>query len=304
MKRKLPPLNWLRTFESSARNLSFKLAADELSLTSAAVSKQIKNLEYNLGVTLFKRLPNGLELSDYGAIYLPSVREAIERLSNATHELFGKRAESILNIKVSLVFSLCWLAPRIDRFYAQHPNIDLRINSNLWVRDGPVESDYDFEIRYGRGTWAGLNSDRLTWDHLVPVCSKTLVDQGGLKRPQDLKNHTLLNVIGYEEGWSQWLASVGMSEMEPRSEKRFDTLISTLDLAERGLGVALGRSSLIAERLEQGRLVTPFEKTISTDEAFYLVYPSSSISLGANVDEHKKSADLFKEWILFESSQD
>lgn len=303
MKRKLPPLNWLRAFECSARNLSFKLAAGELNLTSAAVSKQIKNLEYNLGVTLFNRLPNGLELTDHGAIYLAPVREAIERLTNATHDLFGKRVENILNIKVSLVFSLCWLAPRIHRFYQQYPTIDLRVNSNLWVNDGPLEADYDFEIRYGRGTWSGLNSDRLTWDQLMPVCSKTLMDAGRLTQPEDLKHHTVLNVIGYEEGWAQWLASVGMSEMEPRSEKRFDTLISTLDLAERGLGVALGRSSLIAERLEQGKLVTPFEHAIATDEAFYLVYPHSAIASGTDVSELKKSADLFKEWILSESGQ-
>jgi len=285
---KLPPLNWLRTFESAARKLSFTHAADELSMTPAAVSKQIKNLEYKLGVVLFERLPNGLRLTDQGAAYLPIVHDSIERLAAATHELFADERANVLNIKVSLVFFMCWLAPKIEDFYRNHPGIDLRINTNIWTNDGSIEAGAELEIRYGTQAWPSLMSDRLTHDTLFPVCSPELIRHNRLEVVADLKNHSLLHVIGYQDGWAKWLSKASKKTIQAKSNRQFDTLLAAFDLAERGLGVALARSSLVQERLDNGCLVAPLTQEYATEEAFHLVYTHTNLS---------KPARIFRDWL-------
>lgn len=271
MKQSLPPLNWLRAFESSARHLNFTHAAEELNLTQAAVSQQVKGLEVKLGSPLFKRLPRGLELSEAGQAYLPAVHEAIERLSAATDEIFGQGHRKVLTVHVNLVFFMHWLAMRLPEFRRLHPDINLRITSNIWVGDTDVEAD--LEIRHGQGKWTGLKADRLTWDSLVPVCSPSLAtDLKPLNTPEDLAHHQLLHVLGYEEGWGYWLKKAGADRVDSSQGLQFDTLISALRLAELGQGVALARSSLVEHMLEQGTLIAPFEQRFSTEEAFYLVY--------------------------------
>lgn len=271
MKQSLPPLNWLRAFESSARHLNFTHAAEELNLTQAAVSQQVKGLEVKLGSPLFKRLPRGLELSEAGQAYLPAVHEAIERLSAATDEIFGQGHRKVLTVHVNLVFFMHWLAMRLPEFRRLHPDINLRITSNIWVGDTDVEAD--LEIRHGQGKWTGLKADRLTWDSLVPVCSPSLAtDLKPLNTPEDLAHHPLLHVLGYEEGWGYWLKKAGADRVDSSQGLQFDTLISALRLAELGQGVALARSSLVEHMLEDGTLIAPFEQRFSTEEAFYLVY--------------------------------
>ncbi|MDH4580652.1 transcriptional regulator GcvA [Pseudomonas sp. BN415] len=271
MKQSLPPLNWLRAFESAARHLNFTHAAEELSLTQAAVSQQVKGLEMKLGAALFKRLPRGLELSEAGQAYLPAVHEAIERLTAATDEIFGQGHRKVLTVRVNLVFFIHWLARRLPEFRRQHPEINLHITSNIWVGDTDVEAD--LEIRHGQGKWAGLKADRLTWDSLVPVCSPSLATESKpLNTPGDLARHELLHVLGYEEGWGYWLKKAGADRVDSSQGLQFDTLISALRMAELGQGVALARSSLVEHMLDQGALIAPFEQRFITQEAFYLVY--------------------------------
>lgn len=271
MKQSLPPLNWLRAFESAARHLNFTHAAEELSLTQAAVSQQVKGLEMKLGAALFKRLPRGLELSEAGQAYLPAVHEAIERLAAATDEIFGQGHRKVLTVRVNLVFFIHWLARRLPEFRERHPEINLHITSNIWVGDTDVEAD--LEIRHGQGKWAGLKADRLTWDALVPVCSPSLATElKPLNTPEDLARHELLHVLGYEEGWGYWLKKAGAGRVDSSQGLQFDTLISALRMAELGQGVALARSSLVEHMLAQGALVAPFEQRFTTQEAFYLVY--------------------------------
>lgn len=271
MKQSLPPLNWLRAFESAARHLNFTHAAEELSLTQAAVSQQVKGLEMKLGAALFKRLPRGLELSEAGQAYLPAVHEAIERLAAATDEIFGQGHRKVLTVRVNLVFFIHWLARRLPEFRELHPEINLHITSNIWVGDTDVEAD--LEIRHGQGKWVGLKADRLTWDALVPVCSPSLATElKPLNTPEDLSRHELLHVLGYEEGWGYWLKKAGAGRVDSSQGLQFDTLISALRMAELGQGVALARSSLVEHMLAQGALVAPFEQRFTTQEAFYLVY--------------------------------
>lgn len=271
MKQSLPPLNWLRAFESAARHLNFTHAAEELSLTQAAVSQQVKGLEMKLGAALFKRLPRGLELSEAGLAYLPAVHEAIERLAAATDEIFGQGHRKVLTVRVNLVFFIHWLAMRLPDFRRLHPEINLHITSNIWVGDTDVEAN--LEIRHGQGKWAGLKADRLTWDSLVPVCSPSLATEAKpLTTPDDLAHHQLLHVLGYEEGWGYWLKKAGADRVDSSQGLQFDTLISALRMAELGQGVALARSSLVEHMLYQGALIAPFEQRFTTQEAFYLVY--------------------------------
>jgi LysR family glycine cleavage system transcriptional activator len=250
MRKRLPPLNWLRAFEASARQLSFTHAAAELNLTQAAVSQQVKGLESQLGTALFKRLPRGLELTEAGLAYLPVVHEAVERLAAATDEIFGEGHVRLLTIRVSLVFFTHWLALRLPDFRERHPEVNLRITSNIWGGDSSVtDVEADMEIRHGHGNWAGLKAERLTWDTLLPVCAPHLPSaQAPLSSPKDLAHHELLHVLGYEEGWGYWLKKAGAARVDSSKGMQFDTLISALKAAELGQGVALARSSLVAGR--------------------------------------------------------
>lgn len=290
MVKKLPPLNWLRAFESSARHLSFTLAANELNLTQAAISKQIKNLEFSLGVNLFVRLPRSLELSEDGAAYLPAVKESIDRLASATNELFGHKRTDALNIRVSLVFFNYILAPKLADFYHKYPQAELRFTSHIWSKDSDIETGVDMEIRHGRGDWQGLKAERLTVDNLVPVCSPKRLVEKPIDNIHDLKQHNLLHVMGFEEGWGHWLSATGHPDINPNKGMQFDTLISALQIAEQGMGVALGRSSLVKGLIKAERLVAPLEETVPTEEAFYLVAK-------ANTYESEMAIN-FKSWLL------
>ncbi|WP_067094392.1 LysR substrate-binding domain-containing protein [Marinomonas atlantica] len=294
MKKKLPPLNWLRSFEVSARYLNFTQAAHELNMTQAAVSQQIKGLEAQLGTVLFKRLPRGLELTKSGRAYIPIVHESIERLAEVTDELFGQGQTRPLTIRSSLIFFTTWLAPRLGRFRKLHPEVKLRLPTNIWVEN--LDKESDMEIRYGMGDWSGVNYHRLTWDHLVPVCSPTLLNTATpLNTPNQLSEHTLLHVDGYNEGWGYWLNKTGFQHIDSSQGIHFDTLISALELAKSGEGIALGRSSLIKEMITTSQLIAPFEQKLATSEAFYLISSSQGF-------EHPHAA-LFRAWLLDEAEQ-
>lgn len=274
-QKSLPPLNWLRAFEVSARCLNFTHAAEELHLTQGAVSQQIRQLESHLGVALFKRLPRGLGLTEEGQSYLPVVQDAISRLAVGTNEIFGQRNRRHLKVRGSLSFLHYWLAPRLADFCREYPQIDIRYISNIWVKEPDGEDD--LEIRWGCGEWSGLHAQRLTWDILQPVCSPTLMASSPIHEPRDLMNHSLLHVLGYEEGWGYWLKRVGADDVDYSRGLQFDTLISTIRMAELGQGVALARSSVVEDLLKSGQLVAPFNYRIEASESFYLVHEQNEV---------------------------
>jgi len=296
MNKGLPPLNWIRAFEAAARHLSFTHAATELNLTQAAVSNQIKGLENQLGCVLFIRLARGLELTDAGKAYLPAVQESVERLKVATQEIFGQERSKLLTINANLSFFISWLAPKMRRFVDQYPDINLRMTTNVWDSFIDDSADNDLEIRYGHGEWKGKQADRLTWDELVPVCSPDyLKNSPPLATPADITNHTLLHVYGYEEGWGYWLSQIEHDPVEINRNFQFDALATALKMAVHGVGLALGRTDLIAEMVNSGQLVMPLEEKVATEEAFYLVYASSKLN-------HPQVA-TFRNWLLEEVAQ-
>ena len=285
-RRDLPPLTWLRAFEASARHQSFTLAADELAMTQAAVSKQVRLLEQHLAEALFERRPRSLVLTRVGADYLPKVHEALDRLAAATAEVFGMRRAGALTVRAPAGFAVNWIAPRLAGFYAQHPGVDLRLVSSIWNEEGLAQPVH-FDIRYGLGAWPGHKATRLTDEAATPVCAPALVP--ALQRPEDLLGQRLLHVMGYEEGWAAWLAAAGVTQ-RPARAAHFDTSLMALAVAAAGGGVALARRAMRGPDLASGRLVAPFALDVPMREGFFLLEPEG----GAR---HAQAA-LFRDWLL------
>jgi LysR family glycine cleavage system transcriptional activator len=296
MAQQLPPLTWLRSFEASARHLSFTNAAAELNLTQAAISKQVKLLEYYLREPLFFRKPRSLVLTRVGEAYLPKVRDAFERLGAGTEEVFGHRRSEVLTVRAAVGFSVNWIAPRLYRFLGAYPKTPVRLVSSVWG-DSFDTDRFDMDIQYGSGKWSGFLSDRLTHETVTPVCSPALLKGAApLARPDDLAQHRLLHVIGYEEGWADWLKAAGAKGVNAGQGLQFDTSILAFEVARSGAGVALGRSSMTAPELMAGTLVAPFDLALPVKEAFYLLRPAEGRA-------HPDAA-VFRDWLLAEAASD
>nr|WMC98787.1 LysR substrate-binding domain-containing protein [Aminobacter aminovorans] len=285
MNLDLPPLTWLRAFEASARTLSFTQAAAELHLTQAAVSKHVKALEQYVRRPLFIRRPRGLELTKSGAAYLPKIQDAMERLAIGTREVFGQRRSSVLTLRCAVSFAVNWLAPRLPDYLNRYPGKTIRLLSSVW-KDAYDTEDFDLDIQYGNGRWPGFNSHRLTWETITPLCAPSSL----LRETDDLRNHRLLHVLGYHEGWGIWLKAAGAPQIDAGSGLHLDTSLTAFELAAHGGGIALGRKSLAEHALASGRLITPFALALPIDEAFYLVEPAGNST--------HPDAGLFTDWLL------
>jgi LysR family transcriptional regulator, glycine cleavage system transcriptional activator len=293
VKPELPPLIWLKAFESAARHLSFTDAAKELNLTQAAVSKHVKSLELHLSHELFIRRTRSLQLTKLGEAYVPKVKDAFERLAIGTREVFGGRNSQELTLRCSVSFAVNWLAPRLHQFLDKYPGKDIRLISSVW--NDLFDSDaYDLDIQYGRGDWQGVRSHQLTWETITPLCAPSVAVL--LNTPADLQSHRLLHVIGYQEGWGTWLQAAGTKAVNPGQGLQFDTSLTAFEVAAKGGGVALGRRSLANRERDAGRLVAPFALEVPIEEAFHLLEPVGR--------EIHPDAALFVEWILHEVALD
>lgn len=294
--RRLPHLTWLRAFEASARHLSFTNAAQELNLTQAAISKQVKLLEHYLREPLFERKPRSLLLTKVGAAYLPKVRDGFERLAAGTEEVFGLRRSEVLTIRAPVGYSVNWIAPRLSGFFDRHPDTEVRLVSSVWGDQFDNER-FDLDIQYGTGRWPGYKADRLTWEVIKPVCSPSLLSgENPISSPQDLARHRLLHVLGYEEGWADWLRHAKASKVNSGQGLQFDTSLLAFEFAAQGGGVALARSSMLGHELARSRLVCPFEIEVPLTEAFYLIAPES--------DRDHPDAEKFRSWLIEAAESD
>ena len=291
MPQKLPPLSWLRAFEAAARHLSFTQAAQELFLTQAAISKQIKLLEQHLHGQLFERKPRSLVLTKVGAAYLPKVQDAFDRLAAGTEEVFGNRRTEMLTIRAAIGFAVNWIAPRLPGFFAAHPAIAVRIVSSVWTEPAEGET-FDLDIRYGTGHWRGFRADRLSHEVLEPLCTPRIAHT--LHTPDDLASHRLLHVLGYQEGWATWLEAAGATRVAAGSGTQFDTSLMAFEVAAAGGGIGLGRTSMAQKEYDTGRLVRPFALAVPVAEAFYLTSPQGGF-------DHPH-APIFRNWIIAEAA--
>lgn len=292
MPRRLPPLNALRTFEAAARHLSFTRAADELNVTQAAVSHQVKALEEHLGLTLFRRLNRALLLTDEGQALLAPIGEALDLITAAVERLRTQDAGGALTVSTLDSIAASWLVPRLRRFRARHADIDVRITTTDQLVDFARE-DVDMAIRYGRGTWPGMAAVRLMTEELFPVCSPALLESGPpLDEPSDLRHYTLLH-DEMQEDWPMWLMAAGATDVDATRGPRFSHSHLVIQAAIAGEGVVLGRSALVADDLAAGRLIKPFDIGLPAEYAYYVVFPA------ANAQRPKVRA--FTDWLREEA---
>jgi LysR family glycine cleavage system transcriptional activator len=278
MTARLPPLNSLRAFESAARHQSFVKAADELAVTPAAVSQQVRSLEQVLGCELFRRLPRGLILTQTGRAALPELQKGFAHLAQAVEDAKGGSVAGPLRVSAMPSFATRWLVPRLASFIESYGDIDIEIRGETRTVDF-ARDDADLAIRYGQGRYPGLETRLLLEEEVFPVCAPSLLNgPKPLRRLEDLRHHTLLHhgQITREEAtltWRQWLGEAGRSKVDAERGPRFNDSVMLAEAAVRGIGIALGRSALVAEDLAAGRLVRPFSVSRPADFAFWIVMP-------------------------------
>jgi LysR family glycine cleavage system transcriptional activator len=275
----LPPLNALRAFEAAARHLNFSRAADELSVTPGAVSQQIQNLEDYVGVALFKRTPKGLLLTDPAQIALPALREAFDRLAEAASMLTAAVDGRRLTVSVAPSFAAKWLVPRLGKFEALHPAVDVWISAGMELVDF-ASGEIDIAIRYGAGRYPGLDVTRLMQETVIAVASPGLLQSQPLDDLPDLANHVLLHDGSPDADescpdWTMWLAARGVRGVDGSRGPRFNQSSLVIEAAVGGRGVALAKRTLAQADLDAGRLVAPFQIATAVDFAYYLVHPKA-----------------------------
>ena len=287
---RLPPLNWLRAFEASARALSFTNAALELHMTQSAVSQQIKSLENALGCSLFVRRVRGLELTDEGRSYLPTVQAAFAMLEEGTSVLTGGNDPAALALHVNLSFAIFWLTPRLGRFLAEFPWVQLNVVTSIWPDDKPSASAA-LEIVFGQGQWESQLGTRLTHDQVFPVCSPALASR--IQSAQDLSRERLIDLSGTLQSWDSWFdAQPDQGVSAPPLIHRASTWAVSLEWALAGLGVALAHDTVANHLIQSGRLVRPLPFALPMKEAYYLIAPQGGPPHAA--------AEAFRSWVLRE----
>lgn len=277
----LPPLAALRAFEATARRMSVQEAAEELRVTASAVSHRLRTLETALGVKLFHRLNRRLVLTDAGAVYLSRIAPAFAALQAATAEIAERRTSDSLTLTAPPSFAEIWLLPRLGRFLAAHPDIELRVEASSRAVDFSREP-VDASIRYGRGDWPGLLAWRLLEERLVAVCAPVLRDGPPiLSTPADLARHTLIHSDQRLTSWTAWLRGRGHGEVRGARNLRFSQSALSLRAAADGLGVALESRIMAAGYLSAGTLVEPFADLPPADDgaAYHLVAPADRAAL-------------------------
>ena len=303
MARFVPGTRALRTLEAAARHLNFTRAADELGLTPAAVSHQIKEFEDQLGMALFARTSRTVRLTEAGAVLSEASAEAIDLFNRAVSRAQKlARGQSLLKVTADAHFAAKWLMRRVDSFRAIRPDIELRFDITYEVRDFDID-DVDIGIRFGAGKYPGLAADRLFDNVLIPVCSPSLLLNGPpLKTPRDLFNHRLVHIEWSRQGvtwpnWRMWMAAAGIDDFDDSRTLVFGTSSDCVQAAIEGSAVALADFAMVAHDLSEGRLVQPFDLGVrmAPEFAYFLVYPQSS------ADDPRIVA--FRDWIVDEAAK-
>lgn len=314
MAERLPPLNALKVFEAAARHLSLKRAAQELNVTPAAVSHQIKLLEGFLGAQLFRRLNRGLELTPAARAALPQLSAGFESLARAAASLRPRPDSGKLTISAAPSLATRWLVPRLHRFFSAHPEIDVGVSARLRrVKQGAADSaveaatlenwlqDSDVAILYGHGGYAGYRADKLFAPTIAPICSPRIANgEHPLRRPQDLAHHALVHDdtgalydgVGF---WDVWLKAAGVDNVDVTRGSRFSHAVLAIEAAADSLGVVATMPLLAASELAAGQLVMPFELQVPLKSAYYAV--------SNDVAGQRPAVAAFRDWLLAEAAE-
>ncbi|MDG4883404.1 transcriptional regulator GcvA [Mesorhizobium sp. WSM4884] len=304
MARLLPGTRALRTFEAAARHLNFTRAADELGLTPAAVSHQIKEIEDQLDLVLFTRTSRTIRLTEAGNVLFEASADALDLLGRAVSRARKmNRGTALLKVTIDAQFATKWLMRRVDGFRRQKPGIELRFDITYEVRDFERD-DVDIGIRFGAGKYPGLCAHRLFENIIIPVCSPALLASGPpLKEPRDLFHHTLAHIEWSRQGvtwpnWRMWMQAAGVDDFDDSRTLVFGSATDATQAALDGHAVALADFAMVANDLSQGRLIRPFELGIKVapEFAYFVVYPE------AMKDDARIVA--FRDWLLDEVAKD
>ena len=293
MAERLPPMQALRAFEAAARTRSLSRAAESLHLTHGAISHQIKSLEADLGVRLVERAGRGIRLTDEGERFASRIRTVLSDLGDAVREASERSNPRQLRVSVLPSFAARWLLPRIGRFFAAHPDIDVDVSASNAIADFKRD-DVDVGIRNGLGVWPGLHVEFVLDDVYFPVCSPHLAGGRLPARPEDLAGYTLLRAD--DDLWKPWFEAAGLDWPEPSRGPTFSDSSHTVQAAIDGQGIALVRTSLLGNDLRNGLLVRLFDIEVPSARKYYLVYPPRL------ADAPKLVA--FRQWLFDEAARD
>ncbi|RZJ05207.1 MAG: transcriptional regulator GcvA [Brevundimonas sp.] len=297
--RRLPPLNALKAFEATARRGGVSLAAQELGVTPGAVSQQIRLLEDHAGAPLMRREGSGLALTELGVRLQPVLSDAFDHLKRAADVIYGPTRRQSLSVSVPPSFAQRWLAPRMARFSAAHPEIEVWISADMQLAD-IAGGRVDVAIRYGRGDYPGVRSETLLDAGVIPVCSPRLLeDAHPLRTPADLGRHVLIHVDRgpFEEptpDWTAWLRSRRLDHVDGRSGPRYVHTALAIEDAVHGRGVALAPRAFVSADIAAGRLVAPFaDGYLETDMAYRIVTRRGGL---------REEASVFVAWLRVEAA--
>jgi LysR family transcriptional regulator, glycine cleavage system transcriptional activator len=296
--RRLPSHELLISFESAARHLSFTRAAAERFVTPSAISRQIAQLEAQVGVPLFRRRHRALELTDDGRRLADATRRAWDLLRAALAEIQAPQRREVLALTTTPGMASLWLIPRLAGFLAAHPGIDVRIDATLEQR-ALVAEGFDLAIRYGPA--ARVRGEPLFQELVQPVCAPALRDdpRRPLARPADLARHTLLQVTlppdaGIPAEWQPWLTAMGVADLRPAAMLSFSQFDEAVAAALAGQGVLLGRRPLVDALLARGELVAPFADTLATARGYFVVTDP--------VAARRPAVQALREWLLAQAA--
>jgi len=285
-----PRLNVLRTFEAAGRHLSFSLAAEELNISQAAVSQQMRQLEAYLGTALFVRHHRRLSLTSTGQAYLNCVHEALDRLDTVTDQLFPDRQHQIVTIRCTSSVATLWLAPQLGSFQKRHPEIDLRIKT--------LDPDYgdrnlsgaDLEIVILSEGASDPHARKLLTATITPVCSPDLLSRGPRPdEPTDVLAFELIHVLGYDDDWHRWFRRHGLQDVAVPRGLSVDGSLIAIEAAQRGDGVMLGRRPFIDPYLRSGELVEAYARPFHLHADYYLRQAPRTKS--------RRGRDLVSRWL-------
>jgi LysR family glycine cleavage system transcriptional activator len=284
-------LNALRAFEAAGRLESFNRAAEELHVTPSAVSHQIRSLEDFLGAKLFVRATRQVRLSEDGRELLSSVQNAFALITSAARRVQRNHDDGTLTLQTSPNFATEWLVPRLIGFQHEHPEIEVRLVTIIGHDESRMDiENIDLAVWYGNGRWPGVTSERLMSEHLVPVCSPSLVTEtGGLREPADLRHATLIHVLVRIGQWRNWLMAAGLDGVDPNAGPKFQNTPLALEAAAAGMGVAIANRAFVEGLLKDRRLVIPFEVELASQSAYYMLYAEEALK--------RPSVAAFRAWI-------
>lgn len=294
MASRLPPLKALRAFEASARQLSFTKAAEELFVTQAAVSHQIKALEEYLGLKLFMRKNRSLLLTEEGQSYYLDIKDIFTSLYEATEKLLARGAKGTITVSSQASFAIQWLVPRLSAFNALHPDIDVRIKA-VEQPENSLTEDVDVAIYYGRGSWPNIYAEKLQTEYLIPVCSPLLLQENiangkpPLLSLDDLQYHTLLHDTSRKD-WKRWFKQVDVKGVNVNHGPIFSHSAMVVQAALHGQGIALAYSVLAQPDIDSGRLVCPFNDVLVSKNSYFVVCREMQKDTG--------KIEAFRGWLL------